>query len=93
MLGIFKSAKFWIGVGAFAGGLFATSKCARKLAVKSVAAGLQTKDNLVAGWENIKEEANDLYEEAKEEAASKADDKVEELEAKPVKKRAAKKTK
>ena len=82
MVNIFKSAKFWIGVGCFAGGLFATSKCARKIAVKSMAAGLQVKDNIKSGWDNVKEEANDIYEEAKEEAASQADDDVE-LEAAP----------
>lgn len=73
MLGIFKNAKFWIGVGAFAGGLFVTSKCARKIAVKSMAVGMQTRDNIKAGWENVKEEANDIYEEAKEEVAANAD--------------------
>ena len=82
MVNIFKSAKFWIGVGCFAGGLFATSKCARKIAVKSMAAGLQVKDNIKSGWDNVKEEANDIYEEAKEEAASQADDDVE-IEAAP----------
>ncbi len=74
MVNIFKSPKFWIGIGCFAGGLFATSKCARKIAVKGMSAGMQVKDNIVTGWENVKEEATDLYEEAKEEAASKADD-------------------
>ena len=71
MVNIFKSAKFWIGVGGVAAGIFATSKCARKIAVKSMAAGMQTRDNIKAGWESIKEEAEDLYEEAKEEAAAK----------------------
>lgn len=71
MVGIFKSAKFWIAVGGIATGMFATSKCARKIAVKSLACGMQTRDNIRAGWNNIKEEANDLYEEAKEEAAEK----------------------
>ena len=74
MIGIFKNAKFWIGVGCFAGGVFATTKLARKIAVKGVAAGLQVKDNIKAGWENVKEEANDLYEDAKEEAAAEADE-------------------
>lgn len=73
MINIFKNAKFWIGVGCFAGGLFATSKCARKIAVRGMAAGMQARDNIRAGWENVKEEANDLYEEAKEEIAAKAD--------------------
>ena len=40
MLGILKSGKFWIGVGCFAGGVFATSKVARKIAVKGMAAGI-----------------------------------------------------
>ncbi|MBR3309060.1 MAG: hypothetical protein IKG00_04090 [Lachnospiraceae bacterium] len=79
MLGVFKSGKFWIGVGCFAGGLFATSKVARKIAVKGMAAGMKAKDNVVVGWNNIKEEAGDIYEEAKEEAASKADNGAEEL--------------
>lgn len=69
MLSIFKNAKFWIGVGGVAVGAFATSKCARKLAVKGMACGMQTRDNIKAGWESIKEEANDIYEEAKQEAA------------------------
>ena len=68
MLNIFKNAKFWIGVGGLATGLFVTSKCARKIAVKGLACGMQTRDNIKAGWENIKEEANDIYEEAKQEA-------------------------
>ena len=79
MISIFKSAKFWIGVGCFAGGLFATSKCARKIAVKGMAAGMQVKDNIRTGWDNIKEEANDLYEEAKEEIAAKSDETEEEI--------------
>ncbi len=79
MLGIFKSGKFWIGVGCFAGGVFAGSKAARKIAVKGMAAGMKAKDNVVAGWNNIKEEATDIYEEAKEEAASQADDETEEI--------------
>ncbi len=74
MLNILKNPKLWIGVGCFAGGLFVTSKCARKIVVKGMAAGMQTRDNIKAGWENVKEEANDIYEEAKEEVASKADD-------------------
>ena len=82
MLGVFKNPKFWIGVGCFAGGLFVTSKVARKIAVKGIAAGMKTKDGIVAGWNNIKEEAEDIYEEAKEEVASEADD--EALEPAPV---------
>ena len=74
MLNILKNPKLWIGIGCFAGGLFATSKCARKIAVKGMAAGMQTRDNIKAGWQNVKDEANDIYEEAKEEVASKADD-------------------
>ena len=77
MLEIFKSGKFWIGVGCFAGGIFAGSKAARKIAVKGMAAGMKAKDNVVAGWNNIKEEATDIYEEAKEEAASGADNDAE----------------
>ena len=71
MVSIFKNAKFWIAVGGIATGMFATSKCARKLAVKGIAAGMKTRDDIKTGWENIKEEATDLYEEAKEEAAVK----------------------
>ncbi len=89
MIGIFKNAKFWIGVGCFAGGLFATSKCARKIAVKSMAAGMQVKDNIKTGWENVKEEAADLYEDAKEEAAAMADGSLGE-EIAPAPKKAAK---
>lgn len=70
MLNIFKSAKFWIGVGGVAAGIFASSKCARKIAVKSIACGMQTRDNIKAGWDSIKEEANDIYEEAKQESAA-----------------------
>ena len=89
MLGIFKNAKFWIGVGAFAGGLFVTSKCARKIAVKGMAAGMQTRDNIKAGWDNVKEEANDIYEEAKEEVAAKADGTAV-IKAQPVARKASK---
>ena len=79
MLGVFKNAKFWIGVGCFAGGVFATSKAARKLVVKGMATGMKTKDTIVAGWNNVKEEAGDLYDEAKEEAAALADDENTEI--------------
>ena len=77
MAGIFKNAKFWIAVGGVATGMFATSKCARKLAVKGIACGMQTRDNIKAGWDSIKEEANDIYEEAKEEAAARSCDECE----------------
>lgn len=78
MFNIFKNAGFWIGIGGFAAGMFVTSKCARKIAVKSMAAGMKARDGVKTGWDNIKEEASDIYEEAKEEAAAKADDDIEE---------------
>jgi len=73
MLGLFRSGKFWIGAGLFALGIFASSKTARDMVVKGMAAGMKAKDNIAAGWSNIKEDARDIYEEAKEEAASQAD--------------------
>lgn len=65
MANILKDGRFWIGVGGLAVGLFACSKPARKLAVNTVACGMSTKDKITEGWANIKEEAADIYEEAK----------------------------
>lgn len=70
----FKSAKFWLFVGGTAAGLFAKSKTARKACVNGLAAGMQLKDNVSAGLQNIKEEAQDIYEDAKRKAAGDEED-------------------
>ena len=71
---ILKDARLWIGLGGVAVGLFASSKAARKLAVKTVACGMKTKDRVNEGWTNIKEEATDIYEEAKAQNAPADED-------------------
>ena len=64
-----KSTKFWLFVGGAAAGLFARSKTARRACVNGIAAGLQMKDQMAAGLQNMKEEAQDIYEDAKRKAA------------------------
>jgi hypothetical protein len=59
--------------GAFAvivGGAFVKSKTAHKLAVKGVAGGMRLKDDALRTFETIREEAQDVYEEAKREIDS-----------------------
>ena len=73
MSNLLKSAKFWLFVGGAAAGLFARSKTARKVCVNSIAAGMQARDSVAAGVQNLKEEAQDIYEDAKRKAAGEGD--------------------
>lgn len=52
-----------------AGSKFAKSKQARKLAVNSLAAGMKLKDDTLATYETIKEDAKDIVYEAKNKKA------------------------
>ena len=79
MARFYKNAKFWLFVGGTAAGLFAKSKAARKLCVNTIAAGMQARDCAAEGLENLKEEAQDIYEDAKRKAS--ACDETEEAEA------------
>ncbi|MDR3271261.1 MAG: DUF6110 family protein [Peptococcaceae bacterium] len=54
-------------LAALVGAAFTKSKPVHKLAVHSVAKGLQLKEGAVRKVENIREEAQDVYEEAKRE--------------------------
>ena len=73
MSNLLKNAKFWIFIGGTAAGLFARSKADRKACVNGLAAGMQLKDNVAAELQNIKEEAQDIYEDAKRKAAGEGD--------------------
>ncbi|MDR0570800.1 MAG: DUF6110 family protein [Clostridiales Family XIII bacterium] len=50
---------------ALAARAFAKSKTAHKLAVRGVAGGLRVRDNALKKVETIREEAQDIYEEAR----------------------------
>lgn len=52
-------------VAALAAGKFLKSKTAHNLAVRGVAGGMRVKDAALKTAENIREEALDIYEEAK----------------------------
>lgn len=54
-----------------AGSKFAKSDCARKAAVKSVATGMQLKDQALASYDTIVEDAKDIYAEAKSKKEAK----------------------
>ena len=56
-------------VATVAGTRFVKSDCARKMAVKSIASGMQVKDNAMATYDTIVEDAKDIYEEAKNKRA------------------------
>jgi hypothetical protein len=62
-----KSVLTFIGgaVTAVAGAKFVKSKTAHNIAVHGVANGLRIKDDALRTIENIREEAQDVYEEAK----------------------------
>ena len=69
MKDLFKNKLLWSFVGGVAatvaGSKFAKSDCARKAAVKSVATGMQLKDQALASYDTIVEDAKDIYAEAK----------------------------
>ncbi|MFV0414064.1 MAG: DUF6110 family protein [Oscillospiraceae bacterium] len=71
-------------VWAFAGGVLAglvvpkilQSKTARKAAVSTLAKGMELKDDAKAAYESIKEDAQDVYAEAQQQSAEKAQSKA-----------------
>ncbi|MDR2501653.1 MAG: DUF6110 family protein [Oscillospiraceae bacterium] len=66
-----KSAVHTFAAGALAaiiGAKFVKSKTAHKLAVRGVAGSLRLKDGAVRTFETIREEAQDVYEEARRES-------------------------
>lgn len=66
---IFKSKALWTFVGGMAtalvGAKFAKSDKARELAVHSMASTMKMKDDAMATFESLKEDAQDIYHEAK----------------------------
>jgi hypothetical protein len=60
-------------LAALVGAKFAKSKTARKLAVHGVAGGLKLRDDTARTLESIREEAQDIYEEARRADADKAE--------------------
>ena len=75
MKDLFKNKLLWSFVGSvaatIAGSKFAKSDCARKAAVKSVATGMQLKDQALASYDTIVEDAKDIYAEAKSKKEAK----------------------
>ena len=66
-----KSDVITLAIGAataLLGAAFLKSKTAHKLAVHSVAGGMRIKDNALRKVETIREEAQDIYEEARRES-------------------------
>ena len=65
MKDLFKNKLLWSFVGGVAatvaGSKFAKSDCARKAAVKSVATGMQVKDQVLVSYDTIVEDAKDIY--------------------------------
>ena len=72
---LFKNKLLWSFVGGVAatvaGSKFVKSDCARNAAVKSVAAGMQIKDDALATYDTIVEDAKDSYAEAKSKKEAK----------------------
>lgn len=75
MKDLFKNKLLWSFVGGVAatvaGSKFAKSDCARKAAVKSVATCMQLKDQALASYDTIVEDAKDIYAEAKSKKEAK----------------------
>ena len=75
MKDLFKNKLLWSFVGGVAATIacskFAKSDCARKAAVKSVATGMQLKDQALASYDTIVEDAKDIYAEAKSKKEAK----------------------
>ena len=71
MKGMFGSAKFWMFVGGTAAGIFLKSRSSRKVAVHALAGGMIARDKVMEGVTNIREDAMDLYEDAKRKANEK----------------------
>ncbi len=74
ILSTIVNKKAWVFVGGIAAGLvlppIVKSKAARKAAVCVTAKGMRLKDDAVAAYNTIKEGAQDVYAEAKEQAGS-----------------------
>ena len=70
MSSIVKNWKLWCFMGGVAAGIFARSKTARKACVNGIAKGMLLKDSAAEALQNIKDEAQDIYEEAKAKAAA-----------------------
>lgn len=71
---MFENKKLWAFIGGAAAGLFLRGKTARKIAVNGIACGMQTRDKINAEIQSVKEDAADIYEEAKEKAGSEEDE-------------------
>lgn len=75
MKDLFKNKLLWSFVGGVAatvaGSKFAKSDCARKAAVKSVATGMQLKDQALVSYDTIVEDAKDIYAEVKSKKEAK----------------------
>lgn len=75
MKDLFKNKLLWSFVGGVAatvaGSKFAKSDCARKAAVKSVATGMQLKDQVLVSYDTIVEDAKDIYAEVKSKKEAK----------------------
>ena len=74
---MFKNWKFWCFAGGVAAGIFARSQTARKACVNGIARGMLLKDSASETLQNMKEEAQDIYEDEKAKAAeqnAKAED-------------------
>lgn len=75
MKDLFKNKLLWSFVGGVAatvaGSKFVKSDCARKAAVKSVVTGMQIKDDALATYDTIVEDAKDIYAEAKSKKEAK----------------------
>ena len=69
MSNLLKNWKFWCFVGGVATGVFSRSKTARKACVNGLAKGMLLKDSASEALQNMKDEAQDIYEEAKSKAA------------------------
>lgn len=69
MSSIVKNWKLWCFAGGVAAGIFARSKTARKACVNGIAKGMLLKDSAAEVLQNIRDEAQDIYEEAREKAA------------------------
>ena len=69
MSSMMKNWKFWCFAGGVAAGIFARSKTARKACVNGMAKVMLLKDSAAEVLQNLKDEAQDIYEEAKAKAA------------------------
>ena len=72
MKDLFKNKLLWSFVGGVAAAVAGSKcECARNAAVKSVATGMQIKDEALATYDTIVEDAKDIYAEAKSKKEAK----------------------